>query len=306
MTTRDLPSALTGLNSFPVTPFGPDGRPDLDRYATHLEHQAQHGAATIFPACGTGEYAALAPDEYADVVTHAAGTVGARLPVVAGVGTNRDTARSQLAVAEKAGCAGALLLPPYLAPGDDAGLERHYRDVADSTDLPVILYVRPEAPMSANAILRLCELDNVIGVKDGTGRPELLSRLAASLDHTRVLINGMPTAELSAPVFAGIGVTGYSSAVYNFVPDIAVAFRQAVQESDRNAQRRLLDTFYLPFGALRDRRRGYAVSLVKAGVSMLLGTVGDPRPPLPSVDDDTANELHRVVDSARETIGATA
>lgn len=311
MTHSELRAALTGLNSFPVTPFGPDGSVDLDRYATHVEHQVSHGAATIFPAAGTGEYAALGADEYAATVEQAVRVVEGRLPVVGAVGVNAATARDQLGVLERTGCAGALVLPPYLAPGDDAGLEGHYRSIATASELPVIVYVRPEAALSADAVMRLTELPNVVGVKDGTGDAERLTRLAGSPAFSSggapsrvVLLNGMPTAELSAGVFTAVGATGYSSAVYNFVPDLADAFRQALVDDDAVRRDLLLEAFYRPFGGLRDRRRGYAVSLVKAGVSAQLGSVGDPRPPLPPVDPQTDRDLRALIDSARAAVEA--
>lgn len=304
VTLHELRRVLSGLNSFPVTPFDDRGDVDLDRFAEHVDHQVRHGAASVFPACGTGEYAALSPSEYRSVVEGAVSTVGGRLPVLGGAGINLPLAREQLAALERAGADGALLLPPYLAPGDADGLEDYYRGVITATALPVLLYVRPEAPLGADAVLRLCEHPNVLGVKDGIGAAERLSRVVGALGDERVVVNGMPTAELSAASFGGLGVTGYSSAVYNFVPDIAMAFRQAVADGDAKRRELILASFYRPFGALRDRRRGYAVSLVKAGVSALLGAAGAPRPPLPTADGDTVSALVALVDEARAAIGS--
>ncbi len=300
----ELRRALSGLNSFPVTPFDDHGGVDLDRFARHVDHQVRHGATTVFAACGTGEYAALSPAENRKVVEQAVSTVAGRLPVLAGVGINLPVAQEQLASFERAGVDGVLLLPPYLAPGDPAALADYYRGVITATDLPVLLYVRPEAPLGADALLWLCEHANVLGVKDGSGDTERLSRLVGALGDERVVVNGMPTAELSATAFRGLGVAGYSSAVYNFVPDIATAFRQAATDFDAARQEQILDAFYRPFGALRDRRRGYAVSLVKAGVSALLGGVGDPRAPLPTADDETTRSLITLVEQARAEIGS--
>ncbi|WP_026874432.1 5-dehydro-4-deoxyglucarate dehydratase [Jiangella gansuensis] len=302
----ELRRALSGLNSFPVTPFEAGGDVDLLRFAAHVDHQVRHGATSVFPACGTGEYAALAPVEYRAVVEQAVRTVDGRLPVLAGVGVNQAVAREQLAFLEQAGADGALLLPPYLAPGDAHALADYYRGVITATDLPVLLYVRPEAPLDADALLLLCEHANVLGVKDGIGDAERLSRMVGALGDERVVLNGMPTAELSAAAFGGLGVTGYSSAVYNFVPDIAVAFRRAVADGDAARQEQILDAFYRPFGELRDRRRGYAVSLVKAGVSALLGDVGVPRAPLPTADGATARSLVDLVGKARAALGESS
>lgn len=301
-----LQQALTGLNSFPVTAFDDAGLLDLDRYAEHVAHQAAHGASTVFPACGTGEFAALSADEYAAVVGRAVEVVDGALPVLGGVGVNLATARAHLDVLAAAGAAGALVLPPYLSPGDPSGVEAYYRGVIDAAPVPVVLYLRPEAPLPVASVLRLCESTAVIGVKDGTGDVERLSRLVDALGDRLVLLNGMPTAELSAAAYAAVGVTGYSSAVYNFVPDLATAFRDAVTSGDASRREHLLNVFYRPFGELRDRRRGYAVSLVKTGVSALLGPVGSPRPPLPEVDEETAADLLRIVDRARAALDEAA
>jgi hypothetical protein len=84
------------------------------------------------------------------------------------------------------------------------------------------------------------------------------------------MLNGMPTAELSVPAFAGLGVRSYSSAVFSFVPELAWAFYRASTDGDEAARLQLLEGFYRPFAELRDRVRGYAVALIKAGVGITL------------------------------------
>ncbi|RPI06345.1 MAG: hypothetical protein EHM71_11860 [Zetaproteobacteria bacterium] len=129
-------------------------------------------------------------------------------------------------------------------------------------------------------MLRLADLPNIIGLKDGLGQMERLLRQRQALGDRLCFMNGMPTAELSAPAFAGLGIRSYSSSVYNFVPALASEFYRALCNQDVATMARLIERFYRPFVELRDTTRGYTVSLLKVGLEMVGRPVGPVRPPL--------------------------
>jgi hypothetical protein len=90
----------------------------------------------------------------------------------------------------------------------------------------------------------------------------------------------MPTAEMSAPAFAGLGIRSYSSSVHSFVPALASEFYRALRADDAPTMTRLIEGFYRPFVEFRDKARGYTVSLLKTGLDLIGRPAGPVRPPL--------------------------
>jgi 5-dehydro-4-deoxyglucarate dehydratase len=277
---EELRHELRGLFSFPVTPFDARMEVDLIRYREHLNWMIEGKPAALFVCGGTGEFFSLDLAEYQSLVKAAVEEARGRLPVIAGVGYGTRLALSFAKVAEEAGADGLLVLPPYLIQAEQQGLHEHYCRIAAGTRLGIILYQRDNAILAPTTVARLCERENIIGFKDGQGEMERLLRIQKEAGDRLVFINGMPTAELSALAFKGLGILNYSSAVFNFVPAIARAFYQALVAGDGPAMDRLLGAFYRPVAELRDRRKGYAVSLIKAGLRAVGKTAGKVRPPL--------------------------
>jgi 5-dehydro-4-deoxyglucarate dehydratase len=110
----------------PVTPYGPDGEVDLDELAAQVARGVDAGAGGVFAACGTGEFSALEPEEYADVVRVVIEAAAGRVPVFAGAGGPVRTARRFAGLAAAAGADG-ILLPPYLTEASGPGLVRYVR-----------------------------------------------------------------------------------------------------------------------------------------------------------------------------------
>jgi 5-dehydro-4-deoxyglucarate dehydratase len=126
---------------------------------------------------------------------------------------------------------------------------------------------------------------------------ELLLRIQKQIDERLAIINGMPTAELSAAAFKGLGILNYSSAVFNFAPTIARAFYDSLVNGDGPLMDRLLDTFYRPLADLRDRRKGYAVSMIKAGLRAVGKPAGPVRPPLVDCSGEETESLRAIIAS---------
>lgn len=291
LTPDALAARLEGLLAFPVTPFGEDGALDLDAFRRQVDLLLGAGAVAVFPACGTGEFAALSRTEYGHLVEACVRHVGGRIPVVVGVGYGTAIAIELATIATRAGADGLLVLPPYLAIGDVDGVEEHYRAVARSTPLGVILYQRDQVVFEPAMVGRLAEEPNIIGVKDGVGQVERLLEIRAATGGNLLLLNGMPTAEIHASALSFCGARGYSSAILNFLPEVAVPFFNAAHEGDEVTMRSLLDRAILPFAAIRRRRPGYAVSLVKAGARLRGLPVGRVRAPLSEVTPEDERAL---------------
>jgi 5-dehydro-4-deoxyglucarate dehydratase len=191
--------------------------------------------------------------------------------------------------AEAAGADGLLLFPPYLVNADSEGLIAHVKAVCDSTRLGVLVYNRDNAIVKDVALARMCDLcPNLVGFKDGVGDLELMTRISNRLGDRLTYVGGLPTAETFALPYLEMGVTTYSSAIFNFLPQFAMDFYTAVRRRDHDAVAASLRDFVFPYLDIRDRRKGYAVSIVKAGVRLVGFDAGPVRSPL---TDLTLDEL---------------
>ena len=285
-----------GLLSFPVTHFTDDYAFNEGPYREHIEWLLQYAPAGLFAAGGTGEFFSLTLQEFKSVVAAAVQQTNDRVPVVAGCGYGTAIAKQFAKEAEAAGADGLLLLPPYLVNSEPAGLMAHVEAVCASTPLGVIFYNRDNAILNESAIERLCErCPNLVGFKDGYGDIELMTRIYARLGDRLTYVGGLPTAETYALPYLEMGVTTYSSAIFNFLPEFAQAFYAAVRRRDRDKVFKQLRDFVLPYIEIRNRRKGYAVSIVKAGMRAIGRPAGPVRTPLTDLDQSEVNALSRLV-----------
>lgn len=291
---NDVKAALgAGLLSFPVTPFGPDGRFNPGPYEAHIGWLSSFGATALFAAGGTGEFFSLDPSEVPEIVTRAKAAANGT-PIVAGCGYGTATAVSLAKAVEKAGADGILLLPHYLIDAPQEGLFAHAKAVCDAVGIGVMIYNRDNAQYKPDTVARLCDAcPNLVGFKDGSGDISTVRQVTAKIGDRLTYLGGMPTAELFAEAYLGAGFTTYSSAVFNFVPQLAMDFYAALRAGDRAKTTAILDGFFYPFMALRDRQKGYAVSAIKAGVRLAGYDVGPVRAPL---TDLTAEEEAMLAD----------
>ncbi|MFG2543199.1 5-dehydro-4-deoxyglucarate dehydratase [Streptomyces sp. NPDC048594] len=300
---------LEGVLFFPVTPFTATGEVDLDVLHQHVAAGVAAGPGGVFVACGTGEFHALDREEYAAVTRTAVEAAAGRVPVYAGVGGALGLARQFARDAAQAGVDGLLLMPPYLVESPAAGLVAYARAVGAETDLPLIVYSRANARFDEHAAAEVAQLPTVTGLKDGTGDLDLVARIVPAVRAALAgsgkdfqFFNGMPTAEASQLAYRALGVELYSSAAFAFAPDLSLAFHRAVEEGDTATVDTLQRTFFHPLVRLRRRVPGYAVSLVKAGVTLSGLKAGPVRPPLTPLTADETEELAALVAGARAAI----
>jgi 5-dehydro-4-deoxyglucarate dehydratase len=281
MSPEEIKVALgSGLLSFPVTHFGPDGRFARASYQAHVDWLAGYDAPVLFAAGGTGEFFSLAPGEIPEIVTAAKESSG-KTAIVSGCGYGTEIAVGIARSVEKAGADGILLLPHYLIDAPQEGLFAHVKRVCDATGIGVMVYNRDNSVLQADTLARLCDVcPNLIGFKDGTGDIGLVRQVTAKMGDRLVYLGGMPTAEIFAEAYMGAGFSTYSSSVFNFVPGLANEFYAALQGGDRATCERILNDFFYPFMAIRNRSKGYAVSVIKAGVRLQGFAAGPVRSPL--------------------------
>jgi 5-dehydro-4-deoxyglucarate dehydratase len=285
-----------GLLSFPVTHFAEDLEFKPKPYKEHIAWLLSHKPAGLFVAGGTGEFFSLTPAEFAEVVHAGVTQTSRQVPVIAGCGYGTAMAKEFVAAAEQAGADGILLLPPYLMAAEQSGLAAHVEAVCASTKLGVIIYNRDNAVLDDVTLEQLCHrCPNLVGFKDGVGDIERMTRIYARLGDRLIYIGGLPTAETFALPYLEMGVTTYSSAIFNFLPNFALEFYAAVRRRDHAVVFASLREFVLPFIQIRNRRKGYAVSLVKAGMKAIGRPAGPVRPPLIDVTEAELQELTKLI-----------
>jgi 5-dehydro-4-deoxyglucarate dehydratase len=300
---------LDGVLFFPVTPFTESGEVDLARLADHVGKGVDAGPGGVFIACGTGEFHALESVEFGEIVRTAVEVVAGRVPVYAGAGGSVAQAKIFAKVAAEAGADGLLLLPPYLVEMPQEGLVAYTRAVAAVTDLPVIVYNRNNARYTEASAVEVAQVPNVVGFKDGTGDVDQVARIVRAVTDSLApsgkafqFFNGLPTAEVSQQAYRAIGVTLYSSATFAFAPELALAFYEALERDDEALVAALLREFFHPLVRLRDTVPGYAVSLIKAGVTMEGIEAGGVRPPLIMPSPEALAELTQMVKAGRAVL----
>lgn len=299
MTPKEMAQTIgNGLLSFPVTPFKADYAFDEQTYRSNMDWLCGYDVAGLFAAGGTGEFFSLTPEEVGKVVSVAVEETRGRVPVLAGTGYGTAIATDIAQRAEKAGADGLLLLPPYLVNSEQDGLAAHVEAVCKSTKLGVIVYNRDNAMLNEDTLAKLCDRNpNLVGYKDGVGDIELMMRVYNRMGDRLTYVGGLPTAETFALPYLEMGVTTYSSAVFNFVPEFATRFYAAVRKQDRATILSELNRFILPLIAIRNRKKGYAVSIIKAGMKAIGRDSGPVRPPLSDLTPAELAEVTALVNS---------
>jgi 5-dehydro-4-deoxyglucarate dehydratase len=297
MNPQELKQTLShGLLSFPITDFDAQGDFRPDTYAARLEWLAPYGATALFAAGGTGEFFSLTPDEYSQVIKTAVDTCAGKVPILAGAGGPTRSAIAFAQEAQRLGAKGILLLPHYLTEAGQDGLIAHVEAVCKSVEIGVVVYNRAQCRLSPASLAILADrCPNLIGFKDGLGDIELMMQIWRRMGDRFSYLGGLPTAEVYAAAYKALGVPVYSSAVFNFLPKLAMQFYEAIAADDHAAQNRMLDEFFLPYLEIRNRKPGYAVSIVKAGARLVGHDGGPVRAPLTDLTPEECDMLHKLI-----------
>jgi 5-dehydro-4-deoxyglucarate dehydratase len=287
----------SGLLSFPLTDFDSQLRFAPEPYAQRLEWLMPYGASALFAAGGTGEFFSLDPAEYSQVIRTAVDTCRGRMPIIGAAGAGTSLALQYAKETERHGAQGLLLLPHYLTEASQEGLFAHVKAICDCVrNVGVIVYNRGGARYAPDTVAKLAEAcPNLIGYKDGMGDIEHFVSVRRKLGDRLAYLGGLPTAEVFAGAYKAMGCPVYSSAVFNFIPKTAIEFYDAHAAGDTATTNRLVDEFFLPYIAIRNKGHGYAVSIVKAGATIVGHGAGPVRAPLSELKPKEFEELATLV-----------
>jgi 4-hydroxy-tetrahydrodipicolinate synthase len=218
--------AMTAL----ITPFR-DGQVDFKTLDELIEFQIEGGIDGIVPVGTTGECPTLSHDEHKKVIERVVKTVAGQVPVIAGAGSNSTAEAIELtAFAKKVGADATLQVDPYYNKPTQEGFYQHFKAIAEEVDLPIILYDIPGrcgAGMTVDTIVRLAEIENIVGIKDATGQMDHVSEIATRCNMT--IISGDDS--MTLPI-AAVGGKGVISVVANIAPADVKALTDAILDSD--------------------------------------------------------------------------
>src|ERR1051326_558197 len=274
-----LRDRLRGVLGFPITPFRQDLSLDLDGLSRNVNEMAGYPFCARVAAGGTGEIYSLTPAEVEEVVRVTVDAVAGRMPVIAGTGYNAALGAEIARRAEKAGADSILALPPYYINPPWDGLVEYYRAICGASGLPLMVYSRDWAVFTADMVARLADrLPTLQFWKDGQGDARKYQRIMHALGNRLAWLGGL--GDDCVPAYFAVGVQAYTSSISNIAPRLSLQLAEAGLAHDIETLDRLMRIYVHPLYAIRERARGYEVSVMKAAMEILGMPAGPVRPPL--------------------------
>lgn len=228
---------FTGTLVALITPFQ-NGRIDFRTLEELIEFHLDSDTDGLVPCGTTGESPTLSHAEHKQVIERVVKAAGGKIPVVAGTGSNSTAEAIELtAFAKKVGADASLQVCPYYNKPTQAGFYQHFKAIAEEVDLPMVLYNIPGrcggTGLTAETVAKLAELENVVGIKEATGKLDMASEIANLCDLT--ILSGDDS--LTLPI-ASVGGKGVISVVANIVPGDVKAMTDLILEGDLVSARR--------------------------------------------------------------------
>ena len=285
---------FTGAGVAIVTPMKENGEVNYEKFGELIEFQIENGTDAIIVCGTTGEASTLTHEEHLDTIKYCIEKVNGRIPVVAGTRSNcTETAVYLSTEAEKYGADGLLLVSPYYNKATQNGLYAHFKTIAESVKIPVILYNVPSRTgcnILPETVVRLCkDVDNILGVKEASGNISQIAHLAA-ISHGCVDIYSGNDDQI-VPIMA-LGGVGVISVLSNVAPrqthEICQKFLDGDVAGSRKMQLEALDLCNALFCEVNPIP-------VKKALNLMGMEVGPLRMPLTEMEDANAARLEKAM-----------
>ncbi|MCQ6279560.1 4-hydroxy-tetrahydrodipicolinate synthase [Bacillus sp. EB600] len=276
-----------------VTPFDLNGEIDFNATRTLVNYLLANGTDGLVVSGTTGESPTLTVEEKVALFRCVVEVVGGRVPVIAGTGSNNTQASIHLTrLAEEAGVDGIMLVAPYYNKPSQEGMYQHFKAIAESTKLPIILYNIPgrsAVNMSVETIIRLSKIDNIVTVKEASGNLDAMAEIISKTPSDFTLYSGDDGLALPVLAIGGAGVISVASHVIgNELQDMINNFKNGNLQDAASAHRRLLPIIRALFAAP-------SPAPVKAALNMNGINVGGLRLPLIALNDEEKSTLQRIL-----------
>ncbi len=283
---------FTGAMVALVTPFH-DGKVDFRTLDELIDFQLENGIDAISPCGTTGESPTLSHAEQKEVIERVVKAVGGSVPVIAGAGSNSTAEAIELtAFSKKVGADATLQVCPYYNKPTQEGFYQHFKVIAEEVDLPMVLYNIPGrcggSGLTVETVVRLAEIENIVAIKEATGKLDMASEIATRCDMT--IISGDDS--LTLPI-CSVGGKGVISVVANIVPADVKAMTDLILEGDFTSALK----WHKKLFALCSDMLGLATNPipVKAAMSMLNMAPEELRLPMTPLDEKTKAVLRQTL-----------
>ncbi len=291
---EEMKTHLRGALAFPITPYAADGSVDLDAVRENTAFLASSEIAAIVAPSGTGEIFALTPDEAIAIVRATVQSAGNK-PVIAAAGFGPRLGAELARASEAAGAAAIMIVPPYYGKPDPQGLLDYYAEIAAATSLGIIPYARDSALLTPKMVEQLVQrVPTAIAFKDGRADVRLFLQIreyvTERLGTDRLVWLAGAGDDLVGPYFAA-GAEGFTSSLACFWPEASVELYRLAANGDYAGLADYHHRVVRPIYAMRQRKPGYEVSVMKAAVELLGFRAGPARPPLANLAPDERDEL---------------
>ncbi|GLY12391.1 4-hydroxy-tetrahydrodipicolinate synthase [Pseudobacillus badius] len=276
-----------------VTPFTQNGEVDFHAAKNLINHLIDNGTDGLVVAGTTGESPTLTTEEKAELFQFVVEVVNGRVPVIAGTGSNNTRASIHLTnLAERAGVDGIMLVVPYYNKPSQEGLYQHFKAVAESTPLPVMLYNIPGrsvANMSVETVVRLSSIPNIVSIKDASGNLEAMTEIISQTPEDFSLYSGDDGLTLPVLSIGGTGVVSVASHIIgNEMQMMIENFKNGKLQEAALAHRSLLPIIKAVFSAP-------SPSPVKAALNLNGVPVGGVRLPMVPLNDQEQQALQQTL-----------
>lgn len=294
MKSEELRTKLGGVIGFPITPFNPDLSLDIPGLRRNLQQMLRHPVAAIVAAGGTGEMYSLTPAEHLAVTQATVEEVRQRVPVISGTGFNLPIAIELARQSARAGADGILALPPYYPNADEEALAEYYAAIGAATSLPLLVYSRDWFNPTPAWVEKLATRVSTLSVwKDGQGDIRRYQQIMNRVGDRLYWVGG--AGDDCVPGYYSIGIRTYTSSIATVAPKLSLQLHEAASAGDSARLAQLMKRYVIPLYALRARRKGYEVAVMKAMMTCIGMAAGPVRPPLPSLRPEELAEVNAMM-----------
>ena len=286
-----------GTIGFPVTPFTREGEFDANGFGINVEFLLGSGLSALAFCGSNGELQSITLDEYRAVAETASTMVAGKKGLLFGVGQTLKTAQEQARLARRAGADAVIIMAPYMADENEAGLADYYRLVAETAEIPAVLYqTKWSGVLPLSLLERLEDVENICMVKDENGNLSHYLNVRQRYGDRFFWVNGM--AEPFVPSYWNLGITTFTSGLACFMPQVTDEIFERASAGDFGRVNQLLDEVVVPLYEIRNRKPGYKCSMIKTAMNLAGLAGGFVRSPLIELSAGDRSDLEGILAKA--------
>ena len=284
---------FTGTGVALITPFNDKNEINFEKLRELLEFHITNKTDAVIVTGTTGESSTMTDEEKLAVIKFSVETVNKRIPVIAGTGSNNTKHAVEMSIkAQELGADGLLVVTPYYNKGNENGIYNHYKIIAESVDIPVILYNVPGRTgvnLSINLLKKLAQIKNIIAIKEASGNISYAAEIAREVPELDIYSGND---DMTVPLLS-LGGKGVISVSADIIPETVHNMTYAFFERDNDTARELQLKYNDLVNALFIEVNPVPV---KEAMNFLGYNVGECRLPLGEMSEENKNTLHRIIE----------